>query len=108
MKYILVILSLFLLTGCASNENKSDNTHIKLKEDADILLEETSITMTEGMTVDEVISMIESMDGSKQTYTGVTNSKQIKTKDVFYQYEFLLVTSESGKYRQYYQILFFN
>lgn len=104
MKYILVILSLFLLTGCTSNENKSDDTHIKLKEDAEIHLDGTNLYIEEGMTVSEVISFIESVDGSKQVYLGVSNDRTPKQKGVFYNYEYLLVTSESGKYRQYYTI----
>ncbi|NCC55590.1 MAG: hypothetical protein EOM11_08955 [Erysipelotrichia bacterium] len=104
MKYILVILSLFLLTGCTSNENKSDDTHIKLKEDAEIYLDGTNLYIEEGMTVSEVISFIESVDGSKQVYLGVSNDRTPKQKGVFYNYEYLLVTSESGKYRQYYTI----
>lgn len=108
MKYILLFLSLFLLVGCQADTIKSDDTHIKLKEGAEIQCDGTSITIPEGMTVLEVISMIESIDGSHQTYIGVSNDKDIKTKDVFYQYEYLLVTSESGKYRQYYAINFFD
>lgn len=106
MKYILLLLSLFMLAGCQANTIKSDETHIKLKEDADIYLEGTSIFIEEGMTVSDVISFIESMDGSKQTYTGVSNDRTPKEKEEFYRYEYLLVTSESGSYRQYYQIIF--
>lgn len=106
MKYILLFLSLFMLAGCQAETIKSDETHIKLKEDADIYLEGTSIFIEEGMTVSDVISFIESMDGSKQTYTGVSNDRTPKEKEEFYRYEYLLVTSESGSYRQYYQIIF--
>jgi len=104
MKYILIILSLFLMVGCQSNEPKSDETHILIKEDADIYLDQSTIYIEEGMTVSDVISFIESVDGSKQTYTGVTNSRTPKEKLEFFNYEYLLVTSESGKYRQYYAI----
>lgn len=106
MKYILLLLSLFMLAGCQANTIKSDETHIKLKEDADIYLEGTSIFIEEGMTVSDVISFIESMDGSKQSYSGVSNDRTPKQKEEFYQYEYLLVTSESGNYRQYYAIIF--
>lgn len=105
MKYILLILSIFLLSGCQS-AHKSDETNIQLKEDAKIILDGTSLIIEEGMTVKEVISFIESIDGSKQTYLGVTNSRTPKDKDVFYAYEYLLVTSASGRYRQYYTIEF--
>ncbi|MEF3693626.1 MAG: hypothetical protein V3569_05580 [Acholeplasmataceae bacterium] len=104
MKYILMILSLFLMVGCQSNEPKSDETHILIKEDADIYLDQSTIYILEGMTVSDVISFIESVDGSKQTYTGVTNDRSPKEKLEFFNYEYLLVTSESGKYRQYYAI----
>ena len=92
------------MVGCQSNEPKSDETHILIKEDADIYLDQSTIYIEEGMTVSDVISFIESVDGSKQTYTGVTNSRTPKEKLEFFNYEYLLVTSESGKYRQYYAI----
>lgn len=108
MKYILLFLSLFMLAGCQAETIKSDETHIKLKEDADIYLEGTSIFIEEGMTVSDVISFIESMDGSKQTYTGVTNSYTQKVNEQFFENEYILVTSEDGIYRQYYKIIFLN
>ena len=106
MKYIAVFLTVILLASCQSNLPKSYETSILIKEDANIYMEDNILYIENGMTVNDVISFIESIDGSKQIYTGMTNSKTPKEKQEFFENEYLLVTSESGKYREYYAIHF--
>lgn len=108
MKHLVLFLSLFLLIGCTvAPDNRSTSIEIISNDESRVLIRDKTIYIIEGMKVAEVIGLIESIDGSKQSYLGVTNDRSPKQTDTFNRYEFLLVTSEKGTERSYYAIIFF-
>ncbi len=107
MKILLLIISLTLLMGCTTEEDQSDSIHIVSQDASEVLIEGLVIYVHEHALVKDVIARITSDDGSHQNYAGVTNGRTLKRTDFFNEHEYVMVISESGVFKAYYEIRFF-
>ena len=109
MKYVLLILSLFLLASCQSQENPnnlSKETGVFSLDTSEIFIEDDTIYFREGMTQEEFLSDIIARDESVQTYRFLTNDGSVKTRQELFEYEKLEVISEDGVYKKVYTLFY--
>lgn len=109
MKYILLLLSLFVLASCQVEEDPielSSQTSIQSLDTDKIYIEGSTIYFVQGMVQSEFISLVEPIDTSRVTYRFLTNDNQIKTRSELFEYEKVEVTSEDGKYKKVYTLFY--
>ena len=110
MKYMLFLLTIFMLIGCRSPqepepEQKSNNLQIVSLDETVLRIENEQIMLIRGMTVEGLIGMIGSSDGSSQTYAVKTSEGTDKSRPNLFDYDRLYVTSEDEQFQKFYIIL---
>jgi lipopolysaccharide export system protein LptC len=107
MKIILLIFTAFLLASCQNEptvEPLSNATNVYSTNTSKVQIDKSVIYIYEGLTVSELFDMFTTIDNSTQTYRATANDGSIKTKDKLYEYDQIIVTSESGLYQRTYSI----
>lgn len=110
MKFILLVLSLFILASCQEvNEPQpqSNVTSVQSLDTFKVYVDGSTIFITQGMIQSEFIAIVEATDQSNITFRFLTNDNQEKTRSELFEYEKVEVTSEDGRYRKIYLLFYF-
>ncbi len=110
MKFLLLIFTALILASCQSEtpiEELSDVTVVGSKNTSKAEVFETVIYIKEGLTISELLDVLIPIDNSAQTYLATANDGTTKTKEKLYEFDQIVVTSESGKYTKTYTIRYF-
>lgn len=108
MKYILIILTILMISACSSNSGirvpKSDEvTIISIDEDLAII-DDRIISIEEGLTVTQLLAILVAADSSEITLTVLNSEGLTKQSNLLYEFEQVQVISESGRTSRTYNI----
>lgn len=110
MKILLLIFTVFLLASCQSEEPTivlSNITNVYSKDVSKVQVDETVIYVQEGLTIAELFTILASTDDSTQSYSATANDGSPKTRDKLFEYDQIVVTSESKEFSKTYSVRYF-
>ena len=105
-KIIFILISLALLIGLIYFVNQEEKPFaIQSTNEEVVQIEEDTIYVLQGTTIDELLTYIESASRIKQTYTITTNEGNDKQKQELYSFDLLHVESKSTDDDRTYKIM---
>ncbi len=108
MKHMFIIVLILALSACSPQETqptqKSDEIDIVSQDSEIARIEGDLIYMKEGTSVNNLFDIIEAVDSSEISKKALNSEGEQKQSDMFYEYEQIEITSESGNFSKVYFI----
>lgn len=113
MKIILILSLVFALASCQAeseengNETLSDVTSLYSLNTTIAQVDGNIIYIHEGLKIVDLMRNLMATDDSTATYVAKANDGTIKTREELFEFDQIVITSESGEYTRTYTIRYF-